>query len=335
MQNNLQFIQYLQKVTGNVPEIKSIPEDLLRKLPFFIRDNYQLQMVTFIGQQFVRVVVDEYSSLTPVQLQTHSEIIQKVVGKNIVFEFSTLPAYLRQRLVLKRIAFVVPETHLFIPFLVMDFRSKTRGTMQVNGNSKTPFAAPAQLLLLYHLQCENIESYTLGELSKKTGYSLMTLSRIVKDLSSKNVCVIIRDGVRKYIRFSEQGKTLWERILPYLQNPVLAVALIKYEKRIETQYTNAGMTALSRYTSLADDTIPTIALTNHTWNEIKAKENVVEMQIHDEDSMRVEIWRYDPYLLAKDVSKTIDRLSLYLSCRENGDERVQIALETLLKGMPW
>lgn len=335
MQTNLQFIHYLQKITGNEPEIKSIPEDLLRKLPFFIRDIYQLQMVSLMENQFVRVVVDKDSSMTPTQLQTHSEIIQKVVGENIVFEFSTLPAYLRQRLVQKHIAFVVPGTQLFIPFLVMDFRSKTRGITLVNGNSKTPFTAPAQLLLLYHLQCENVERYTLGELSKKTGYSLMTLSRVVKELSSKNVCEIIRDGVRKYIKFFEQGKSLWERIVPYLQNPVSEVAFIKYEKRIETRYVNAGMTALSRYTSLADDITPTIALFNHTWSELKAKENVVDVQIHDEDSMRVEIWRYDPCLLTKNGSKTIDRLSLYLTCRELNDERIQIALEQLLEEMAW
>ncbi|NLD91599.1 MAG: hypothetical protein GX639_02910 [Fibrobacter sp.] len=335
MQNDLQFIHYLQEVTGNVPEIKSLPDDLLRKLPFFIRDNYQLQIVSLIEKQFIRAVVDEDSSLTPAQLQIQSELIQKVVGVNIVFEFSKLPAYLRQRLVQKHIAFVVPGTQLFIPFLVMDIRSKTRGTMPVNGNSKTPFTAPAQLLLLYHLQCENIERYTFGELSKKTGYSLMTLSRIVKEFSSKNVCEIIQDGVRKYIKFFVQGKLLWEKIVPYLQNPILEVALIKYDRGIETQYVNAGMTALSRYTSLADDSTQTIALFNHTWSDLKAKEGVVEIQIHDGDSIRVEIWRYDPCLLAKRGSKTIDRLSLYLTCREHNDERVQIALEQLLKEMAW
>jgi hypothetical protein len=47
----------------------------------------------------------------------------------------------------------------------------------------------------------------------------------------------------------------------------------------------------------------------------------------------VEVWRYDPRLLSK--TETVDKLSLYLSLKDNEDERVQIELENLMNEIQW
>jgi hypothetical protein len=47
----------------------------------------------------------------------------------------------------------------------------------------------------------------------------------------------------------------------------------------------------------------------------------------------IELWRYDPCLLSQSTS--VDRLSLYLSFDAADDERIEEALEELLKGMLW
>jgi hypothetical protein len=52
-----------------------------------------------------------------------------------------------------------------------------------------------------------------------------------------------------------------------------------------------------------------------------------------ERSVVIELWRYDPCLLSQ--SNSVDRLSLYLSFEAADDERIEAALEELLKGMLW
>ena len=47
----------------------------------------------------------------------------------------------------------------------------------------------------------------------------------------------------------------------------------------------------------------------------------------------IEIWRYDPLPLSLDGN--VDKLSLYLSMRNNQDERIQIELEQLIDTMIW
>ena len=47
----------------------------------------------------------------------------------------------------------------------------------------------------------------------------------------------------------------------------------------------------------------------------------------------VEIWRYDPSLLA--INGVVDPLSLYLCMRTSDDERIRIELKNLMGSIEW
>jgi len=47
----------------------------------------------------------------------------------------------------------------------------------------------------------------------------------------------------------------------------------------------------------------------------------------------IEVWSYDPATLSQDG--IVDPLSLFLSLRDDPDERVQGALRRMLEGLPW
>jgi len=55
-------------------------------------------------------------------------------------------------------------------------------------------------------------------------------------------------------------------------------------------------------------------------------------KLHNKEpgTLEIEVWSYAPILFAKD--KLVDRLSLYLSLKESKDERVEAALEEMMKG---
>jgi 2,3-bisphosphoglycerate-independent phosphoglycerate mutase len=51
----------------------------------------------------------------------------------------------------------------------------------------------------------------------------------------------------------------------------------------------------------------------------------------------IEVWKYSPVALTKGVTKqnNVDPLSLYLSLRENKDERIEMALEKIIENYIW
>jgi hypothetical protein len=89
------------------------------------------------------------------------------------------------------------------------------------------------------------------------------------------------------------------------------------------------MSALSEYTMIAPDSIPAYACTLE-----ESRNNKVCMPVGYEGDARsiLQVWRYNPRICG---GGKVDRLSLYLSLRDNRDPRVQAELVTLLEGMSW
>jgi hypothetical protein len=63
-----------------------------------------------------------------------------------------------------------------------------------------------------------------------------------------------------------------------------------------------------------------------------SKAKIVHCEGREEAEARMEAWKYDPWLLAE--GETADRCSLYLSLRDNADERIQKEIQFLIQGLP-
>lgn len=336
MYNLDHVVDYLKEVTGFTPAILPFAQKELKKLPYLLRDFYKLDSVIMMGHQFTLAGLKTQSGLTPSQLAAHAELLRQNLGRDIAFSFNILPAYMRLRLVQHGVAFIIPGTHLFLPFLMMDFRTKTRQTGSRSIAEDAKLSMPAQLLLLYDLQHKPVTNRTLGMLAAEIGYSAMTLSRISSELSAHGFCEVKRYGMRKTLRFFAHAADLWNASLPSLQSPVIVEKAVQLEALNTTLFFKAGLTALAEYTMLADDTIPTFAIFISDWRNAVKNKKITEIPFPDETGARVEVWGYNPHLLAADTeNSTVDRLSLYLSCKDHTDERVQGALQELMKGVQW
>ena len=329
------LIEYLKEVAGDVPKIESLPDTTLKRIPFFLRDNYTLELITIMGHRFVVANAKGKVEIKPGQIVAHADLLRKTQENDIAFVFPLLPAYLRQRLVQKGVAFIVPGIHLFLPFMAMDFRTRTRTTIYAQGDAEGPLSMPSQMVVLYHLQRQPLGEHTLGQLSKQFNYSAMTLSRVIAELTRREICEAQRDGVRKHLRFVAAGRGLWQKVSPYFQSPVMATKMARIDKNMKAHFLHAGITALSEYTMLADDPVPAVAIFNPDWRRALKESKITDLPYPDETGACVEVWGYDPKLLAEPGSSTVDRLSLYLSCKDNQDERVQSALEKLLEDVQW
>ena len=63
-----------------------------------------------------------------------------------------------------------------------------------------------------------------------------------------------------------------------------------------------------------------------------SKGKIVPCEGRQEAQARMEALKYDPWLLAE--NGTADRCSLYLSLRNNADERIQKEIQFLIEGLP-
>ena len=69
------------------------------------------------------------------------------------------------------------------------------------------------------------------------------------------------------------------------------------------------------------------------WNGVPRRTADAKIATDDPEAIEVEIWTYNPKLLAK--GDVVDRFSLFLSLRDSKNERVEQALEQLMEAAEW
>jgi hypothetical protein len=90
----------------------------------------------------------------------------------------------------------------------------------------------------------------------------------------------------------------------------------------------AGINALAQKTMLSEQPQAEYATTIKAFNALRNGEILPKSSA----PVLLQLWVYSPALFGND---TVDPLSLYLSLKKDPDERVQIALDELVKGIKW
>ena len=227
------------------------------------------------------------------------------------------------------VPFVVPGAQFFLPLVLLDLRERFSTPKPGKGKRLTP---AAQSLVLYHLQRGSLEHRPLKDLATTIGYSPIMLTKVKDELEGAELCRSERHGRSITLDFPLKGRNLWERAQPYLTSPVKKTHWVRWNHPGRPALT-AGLTALSRLTSIADDRLPTFALSSEGVHANLEKGTFHGCEGPEEASVRMESWAYDPLLLGKDGQ--VDSLSLFLSLRESVDERVQQQIAKLITQVAW
>ena len=90
-------------------------------------------------------------------------------------------------------------------------------------------------------------------------------------------------------------------------------------------------TALAHYTFIADKLPVSFAIYRNFFSE---HQDDLQAFLHPEEgNVRLEIWKYNPAILAEGLF--IDKLSLALCYKDSDDERVNKELKTMINNMIW
>ncbi len=316
-----QLEHYMRDTLGIMIAVSASDE---KRLPLFLRELYRIYNAEIHGERFVLVLDEDGFDVSPSIVLKHLKQIEHVVKLETIYVRSTVSSYIRKKLIQHKVSFVVPNSQLFIPSLGMLLRERIRTTVK----PLLTFCPAAQVLSLYMILKGGAEQTTPMQMARKFGYSAMTMTRAFNELAQAGIGEQMTQGRERILSIHLNRKELWQTVLPYLRTPVKRRVFVHTNSQThEFQY--SGQSALAEYTEVAHPSIPVHACSIAFWNRSEVKEKCIILPFPDPDFIELELWSYSPNLLTE--SRAVDGLSLYLSMRENQDERVQVALDTILR----
>ncbi len=294
--------------------------------PIYLRDIYNFYEMTILGTRCILLeIVDEMPNID--QIQKHIRKIKSLTDLHIVLFYKDITRYRRKSLIEKRIAFVIEDGQMYLPFLGLDLKKVQEHIEE----TMKGFTTPAQISYLYFLYHKE-EVVNTTEFAKKLGFNKMTASRALNDLYHAN---LITYEIRGKTGRSKEYKRIPDpdyffRGRDYLKTPVKRIIFTKTKP---LGALTAGLDALAGLSMINPPSHPIMAIDRN-----KLKKEPVEIVknkdlIKDSKLVELELWDYDPERFSD--NRHVDILSLYASLKGETDERVEQALEEALRRASW
>jgi hypothetical protein len=319
---------YLEKLSGAPIELESIEP---AKLPLFLRERFALSHGTVFGREFI-FAMDTQGEQDPsaATYANLTELLASYLGESVVLVLPALAPHIRQGLIRLERPFIVPGSQTFLPTAVIDLRERQPAPSLATAKALSP---AAQCVLLYHIERETVHQWPLQKVAETVGYSPNMLVKVKRELEAAELSEPVRVGRTVSLRFRYGQRDLWEKALPWLASPVRATHWVRWNQP-PPGLPLAGITALSRMTMMANDRLPVHAVSHIDHRAAIEHGTYAICTDRLEATARLEVWNYSPTLLTTRPD-TVDTLSLYLSLRDDPNERVQDQLETLIQRFIW
>ncbi|MDO8275484.1 MAG: hypothetical protein Q7T22_08205 [Serpentinimonas sp.] len=323
-------VHYLQEVLGiQAPGVK--PWARVNELPYFLRDAFQFSELELLGQPVVLAIgrADAKQSLS--EVRTWLDKVKALTGQPTVYVTDALASYDRRRLIEQKVPFIVPGNQLYLPDLGLDLREYFRQRAPAMEAALSP---SAQAMLITALLRQPWQSDWLpSKVAVPLGYTPMTLSRAVKELTAAGLATAYTVGRSRWLRMDLPPEQTWERAKPALRTPVRRTAWVTARGIVAHRPSRfAGLSALAHYSMLTEPKWPVYAMTATDW-KAATDAGVRELPEPEAGAQEWQLWSYSPALVPD--ANTVDPLSLTLSLQENADDRIQLALNELKGQLPW
>ena len=247
-------------------------------------------------------------------IKKHISLLQAIEPLPVVLVLPSITRQRRESLINARIPFIVPNTQIYLPFLGILLQER----FAPKEVESFLFQPATQVLLFCYLYRKESKLY-LQEASESLPYSKMTLSRAFDQLVQTGHIIAEKDGVQRFLYSQLQGKELFEHMGPHLIDPVRRRGYL-FKEELPQNLPFAGDSALALQSMINSPIVPSYATVHAS--------NITEVLIDTDCQVTIEVWRYDPQILASNQS--VDPLSLIMSYTAQDDERITKALESIL-----
>ena len=310
-------MNYINKVLG----IKVVYVNTnLGHYPNFISTRYHLRVISLEGKKAIFL----YPKAELEQIRTLKKHIDKIQTKEnlpVVLILNKLTFRQREYLIREKIPFVVDGKQIYLPFLATYLQERYNAEKQ----PREEILPSAQMLFLRFLYL-GAQELPMNQAAKDLNLTSMSISRASTQLVEMKLLNVRRDGIQKILFSNETPESLFQKAKGKLLNPVKRTIYVT-EGLIGTELLKSGYSALSEYSMLNMPNVQCFASDSIS----KWQKNATNTLQDSKTQVAVELWRYDPKKLS-DV-KAVDLLSLALSLEDDPDERVEEAVEDMLRNL--
>ena len=325
-----QTVRYLNQVLGG-ESVRVAPNGKTAQLPYFLQDGYEVLPGELLGQPITLACVKGRQPLAAQQIDQHAKRLRELLHAPVIIALPEVAPGERKQLIAHGVAFVVPDRQLFAPQMGMILTER----FGAEPRREQELASPAtQALLIWFLNHHPVtETWHPFEEAAALGYAGMTATRAIRELLQFKLFELEVRGRAKYLKLNGTRRDLWEKAKPHLRTPVLKT-MWTYDRRIleVTGARWAGESALARLTMINEPQQQVLAMTAEAGQQARQAGIFFEPR-EIAGGIAVQVWRYEPGLQVKE--KTVDRLSLWLSLRDNRDDRIQMALDEIEEKFLW
>ena len=294
------------------------------QLPAFLARKYAYYHTKIAHQPCLFMAALDEQGGTPAEISKHVAQVHRAFGGIVAYAAPQMSSHRRARLIANGIAFAVPGNQLYLPQLATDLREHFRTQPSRVEHRLTP---AAQVVLFHHVLGRNPDLTTPSTLSNILRYSAMSIGRAFDELASNNLAQVAKLGREKHLTFDLPRKKLIEAARPILSSPVRKTHYFRWMSTATLKL--AGETALAELTQLAPPYLQVFAASGDQWKEIRATEELQQIEYEEEPDIAIEVWRYDPAILSD--TQVVDVLSLYAQFWNHPDERMATAAADLLE----
>jgi hypothetical protein len=321
--------KYLNETLGVVPKVRAWAG--AGKLPYFLQDAFDVRELNLLDRQIVLAIDKKPDKPGFANIKGQLDKLRQLAGLPVVYVTVALASYERRRLIEQKVPFLVPGNQLYLPDLGIDLREYFRKAPTAPSTALSP--ATQAMLITVLLRKPWRPEWHPAEVFGGLGYTSMTLSRAVKELTSTGIATLRTAGRVRFLHTERTAAETWERARQLMRSPIKrrfwARPLPKWKApRVKL----AGLSALARYSMLTEPQWPIYAISPAQW-KAAAQAGIETLLEPLPGACEWEIWHYSSELLPD--SEMVDPLSLTLSLQGITDERVQLALDELKDRFPW
>ena len=321
--------EYLRDTLGIVPKVR--PWAGAGKLPYFLQDAFEIRELKLLDRPILLAIDRQANKPALANVRAQLDKLRALAGHPVVYVTGTLASYERKRLIEQKVPFIVPGNQLYLPDLGIDLREYFRRRPLVPDTALSP--ATQALLITALLRKPWQVDWQPAEVVTELGYTPMTLSRAVKELTAAGIATLHNEGRTRRLHMERSAAETWEHAKPLLRNPVKRRVWAHPIPELNPPHVRlAGLSALARYSMLAEPTWPIYAVSPAQW-KAATQAGLETLAEQLPGAYEWQLWHYNPALIPN--SATVDPLSLTLSLQDDADERVQLALGELKEHFPW
>ncbi len=307
-----QITDYLRTALG--VEIKAIAYTDSH-LPAFLTWSYDFYSFALGGHSCLLAFKRPEALLTPAIITKNVDFLATQTGNTVIFGSDAMPAYERQRLIQRKVPFIIPDRQLYLPFMAIvfsEFGTRKQRTFEAMGNA-------GQILFLKWLNGE-AEVFNIAEAMEITGFSKPTVIRAFDELEFFGAAR--RQGKERRLLFLGERASQWEALRGKMPSPRRRVVGLE-SLPSELATVPAGTEALAMRSALNPPAWRELAAFHTDYSRLRQR----EIPIADAP-VRLELWNYRPLVMS---DGGVDPFSLWLTLKGEQDDRIQICLDDMMK----